>query len=213
MEYEREPDLNFGADADESVAQPDEPTVIDTSTEAALPESIGASPARPDPTAGWPTADFVAGASAANDDESEDDGEPADDDSDAPIQLNDQAHDAPVHGDVRGDVVNISQGGAQRIDANEVHLYQGGAVRVRADEMTVDQGGVVVARADRLTLQTGSMAFAVVANEATVNDGASTFLIVARSVRGDVQPTIDWRSALAFGAGLGIVLSIIRRLR
>ena len=148
------------------------------------------------------------------------------DDSDAPIHLDDTpviadaphiaetpqaAAKMPQH--VRGENVNLGQGGVQSIKASSVTLSQGGAGRVRADEMTVQQGGVGMARAGNLTLQSGSSAFAVVADEATVEEGANTFLVVSRSFSGDVRPTIDWRTGLAFGAGLGLVLSILRRLR
>jgi hypothetical protein len=170
----------------------------------------------------WPTADLVrsdeassdsapdqmaastdiAAAYAAASDEPQDLG----DDSDAPIEF-----DADTT--VRAEAVNLTQGGVQSIDATTVTLSQGGAGQVRADEMTVEQGGVGLARVGNLTLGNGASAFAVVADQATVEEGSSTFLVVSRSFTGDVKPTVDWRVAMAFGAGLGLVLSIFRRRR
>ena len=160
----------------------------------------------------WPAADLPAfghGATTAAP-------EPVDpgDDSDAPIELGDgEQAPAPMADHVHGETVNIKQGGAQTVDATTVTINQGGAGRVNADTMTLDQGGVGIAHTNTLTLGSGATAFAVFAKEATVEEGANALFLVARSFAGDVQPTVDWRSALAFGAGLGLVLSIIRRLR
>ena len=70
-----------------------------------------------------------------------------------------------------------------------------------------------LARVNNLKLGDGASAFAVLADEATVEEGSNAFLVVSRHVNGDVQTTVDWRAALAFGAGLGLVISILRRLR
>jgi hypothetical protein len=101
----------------------------------------------------------------------------------------------------------------QTINARTVTFSQSGAGRVRAEEMNVSQSGVGVARVGNLTLGEGASAFAVVADEATVEAGSNTFLVVARSFSGDAKPTLDWRSAAAFGAALGLVVSILRRIR
>ena len=213
MDYEREPDSDMAGAPTESEIQPN--------GEGQTADSEGQNADRAD--LGVPT--------GATDDASTMEAvaqEPLDvgDDSDAPIHLDDTpviadaphiaetpqaAAKMPQH--VSGENVNLSQGGVQSIKASSVTLSQGGAGRVRADEMTVQQGGVGMARAGNLTLQSGSSAFAVVADEATVEEGANTFLVVSRSFSGDVRPTIDWRTGLAFGAGLGLVLSILRRLR
>jgi hypothetical protein len=138
------------------------------------------------------------------------------DDSDAPIHLDDSALTAASSGldrHVRAENVNLSQGGVQCIEASSVSISQGGAGQVRAESMTVEQGGVGLARTGSLTLQSGASAFAVVADQATVDQGSNAFLVVSRSFSGDTKPTIDWRSAAAFGAGFALVLSIFRRRR
>ncbi len=149
----------------------------------------------------WPAADLVPADFAA-------DGGPTDmgDDSDAPV-LDDAAEaTAPA------DHVNLSSG-VSSISAGTVTLSQGGAGQVHADEMHVSQSGVGLARVNNLTLGDGASAFAVVADQATVEEGSNTFLVVSRSVNGEVRSTVDWRAAMAFGAGLGLVVSILRRLR
>ena len=157
-----------------------------------LDDSFAAAPKPPE----WPAADLI----AAND---------MGDDSDAPV-LTDAT---PVVAAAASDHVELNQGGMQSITATSVTLSQGGAGQVHADEMHVSQSGVGLARVGNLTLGDGASAFAVVADQATVEEGSNAFLVVARSFSGDVRPTIDWRTAMAFGAGLGLVVSILRRLR
>lgn len=161
----------------------------------------------------WPAADLVGTAPAEEtaDKETADPG----DDSDAPIELGDESPTAPgaLPANVHGETVNLKQGGVQTIDATTVTITQGGAGRVNSDTMTLDQSGVALARTKTLTLGSGATAFAIVANQATVEEGANAFILVSRSFEGDVHPTIDWRTALGFGAGLGLVLAILRRLR
>lgn len=140
---------------------------------------------------------------AAADDTADDDSDvTADDDSDAPIELEGE-----------GDHVTISQNGANRVDARTVTVSQGGVGQVRADELSISQGGIGLARVDSLTVEDGGSAFAVMADSASVEQGASVFLLVARSATGDVRPVLDWRTGLAIGAGVGLVLALLRRFR
>lgn len=136
-----------------------------------------------------------------------------------PIEAPTDAAGQTVHleqrgaGDIRADKVTISQGGAGNIKATTVSISQGGAGRVTADQLTVNQGGVGLARTKRLTIEEGGTAFAVMADTATVGEGSSIFMLVARNTTGDVRPALDWRAAAALGAGLGLVLSLLRRAR
>lgn len=140
---------------------------------------------------------------AASDDTADDDSDvTADDDSDAPIELEGEGvTSTAAHrpgDDVRADHVTVSQGGV-----GQVH----------ADELSISQGGIGLARVDSLTVEDGGSAFAVMADSASVEQGASVFLLVARSATGDVRPVLDWRTGLAIGAGVGLVLALLRRFR
>lgn len=133
------------------------------------------------------------------------------DDRDAPVELGDDASvGVPGAGDIRAESVTLTQGGASSIEATTVSISQGGAGRVRAGELTVSQGGVGLARTDNLTVEEGGSAFAVLADTARVEEGASVVLLVARNASGGT--IVDWRAALAFGAGLGLALFVVRRL-
>ncbi len=115
--------------------------------------------------------------------------------------------------DIDATSVSITQGGARDIDATTVTVNQGGVGRIQADEVSVTQGGIGLARAEHLTIQDGGNAFVVVADKATLDPETSVFLLVAGSTTGDVRPVLDWRAALALGAGFAVILSALRRLR
>ena len=115
--------------------------------------------------------------------------------------------------DIDATNVSITQGGARDIDAETVTINQGGAAQVRADDLTINYGGVAIARTGNLTVAEGGSAFAIMADKATLNEESRIFLLVAGSSSGDVRPVLDWRAAAAFGAGLALAISLVRRLR
>ena len=115
--------------------------------------------------------------------------------------------------DIDATTVNITQGGARDIEATNVTINQGGAARVNAEQVTVSQGGVGLVRAESLTLQDGGNAFAVMTDKAHFDAETSVFFLISGSTSGEVKPVLDWRAALAIGAGFALVLSALRRLR
>ncbi|HEY7025040.1 MAG TPA: hypothetical protein VH371_08780 [Candidatus Limnocylindrales bacterium] len=237
MDYEREPDSGLDSESSESeasahtdvspiawaqgTADAQRPDSNDEGlgTDAdVMDDSFASGPNAPE----WPTPDFESTseadaaeatsdaytvATAATKDLGDDSDAPVVDDAVAP------ALSPQMQPHVRAESVNLTQAGAQTIEANTVTLSQGGAAQVRAEQMTVHEGGVALARVSNLKLGSGASAFAVVADEATVEEGSNTFLVVSRTFNGDVRPTVDWRTALAFGAGVGFVLSLFRRRR
>jgi len=119
--------------------------------------------------------------------------------------------EVPDH--VKAERVEITQGGAGSIEATTVTLQQGGVGRVRAQEMSVSMGGVGLATAENLRMGSGSSGLALIGRQATVEEGASVFMLLARNVSGDVRPVLDWRAAAAFGVAAGLVLRLLRRRR
>jgi hypothetical protein len=116
-----------------------------------------------------------------------------------------------MSGAVRADHVDIRQGGANSVEATTVTLTQGGAGRIQADDVSISQGGAGLVQTDSLRLEEGGSAFAVLAGEATISEGASIFMLLSRSVSGSVRPVLDWRAAAAFGAGFGVAIALLRR--
>lgn len=135
---------------------------------------------------------------------------PSDDDSDAPVRLHETGMTAD--GDVHAQNVNITQGGARDISATTVSITQGGASQVHAEQMSLSQGGVAIARTASFTVNQGGSAFAVVSDQATVNEGGNVLVLVAGKVNGDGRPLLDWRSALALAAGLVVAWRLARRI-
>lgn len=146
---------------------------------------------------------------------------PSDDDSDAPVSFEDTRHahqdghlpeGMDASGDVRAENVTLTQGGARDINATTVSITQGGAAQVRAEQMNLSQGGVALAKTDSLTVAEGGSALAVLSDHATVNEGGTVLVLLAGEVSGDARPLLDWRSALALGAGLVIAWRLVRRI-
>lgn len=71
---------------------------------------------------------------------------------------------------VKAPVVNITQGGADHVEANEVNLLQGGINTVQARTMTVKIGGVNQVTTDEFTLKQGGIV-KVQANTVDVTQG------------------------------------------
>ncbi len=146
---------------------------------------------------------------------------PSDDDSDAPVSFDDTTNTnenghlqegMDASGDVRAQNVTLTQGGARDINATTVSITQGGAAQVRAEQMNLSQGGVALAKTEHLTVADGGSAFAVLSDHATVNEGGNVLVLLAGEVSGDARPLLDWRSALALGAGLVVAWRLVRRI-
>jgi hypothetical protein len=146
---------------------------------------------------------------------------PFEDDSDAPVRLDENgASHANGHlpegmtaeGDLHAENVSITQGGARDIKATTVSITQGGASQVHAKQMSVSQGGVAIARTESFTVNQGGSAFAVMSDQATVNEGGNVLVLLAGKVSGDARPLLDWRSALALAAGLVVAWRLVRRI-
>ena len=204
------------ADRPFSVDDSDAP-VIASATEDTLPAPEDSSTTE----SPWPgvgeTADDAAG--AASDEVASDEPAPDPAQTDEAMETANDISDADnveiTNGgarDIDATTVNITQGGARDIEATNVTINQGGAARVNAEQVTVSQGGVGIVRAEQLTLQDGGNAFAVMADKAHFDAETSVFLLISGSTSGEVKPVLDWRAALAIGAGFALVLSALRRV-
>jgi hypothetical protein len=212
-----------GSDAEPGMPEGD--SAAEGSSEELASEALTADENESIPTPPeWPAVDLSASrgdeltSGAADEPVAAEEPDDAGDDSDAPVRVEADACEASeaavaTPGLLQAENVNLSQGGVQSVEASNVTLSQGGAGQVRAETMSVEQSGVGLARVSTLTLGSGASAFAVVADKATVEEGSNAFLVISRSFSGDTKPTIDWRGAMAFGAGLGLVISILRRIR
>ena len=79
--------------------------------------------------------------------------------------------------------------------AGEARVTQGFARSILAREVRIEQGVV------------GTL----IAGRATFERTTGVLLLVAGRVEGPVKAMFDWRGALAFGAGFGLLWGILRR--
>jgi hypothetical protein len=140
----------------------------------------------------------------------------------------------------RPESVTVTQGGIQVATADTVHVRQGGIARADAQDVAVTMGGIAIARADRVSVELGGIG-AGIGRDVRLTQGAANLMIgrdvavgqslvqtvaaanvrferpsivvflLARRVEGSVRTLFDWRSAIAFGAVAGLVMSVLRR--
>ena len=98
------------------------------------------------------------------------------------------------------------------VAANHVSIEMGAATGIVAREVTVHQGIVRGVLAQSAHVEQ-ALVRSVVAN--TMHAGPSTGIVfaVARQIDGEARILLDWRGALAFGAGLGAFVALIRLAR
>ena len=142
----------------------------------------------------------------------------------------------------RPESVTVTQGGIEVATADSVHVRQGGIARANAQDIAVTLGGVALARADRVSVELGAIGAGIAREVRLTQSGANTVLarevtveqsliqtvaaanvrferpsvvvfLLARRVEGSVRTLFDWRSAIAFGAAAGLVMSVLRRRR
>jgi hypothetical protein len=144
---------------------------------------------------------------------------------------------------VKTGAVAVHQAGAESISAEEVTIRQGGALRVQADEVKITQGGIALASAEKIRVTAGrvgafvadrarleqtaisiaaaresaaldqSAAGVVLARAVTVRDSIIGLAVTPRLEATNVRVLMGPRAALAFGAGVGVVLALARLWR
>lgn len=143
-------------------------------------------------------------------------------------------------GITRLESASIREAGAQEVNAVNVDVSRGGIGRARAVDIAVSQGGIGMARGDRVSVEMGAIGAAlggevrvtqgavgsvlardvrieqsavrsVIANNVVFERTTGVLFLLARRVEGDVRVLLDWRGAVAFGAALGVVMSVFRR--
>jgi hypothetical protein len=109
--------------------------------------------------------------------------------------------------------LRLNQTSVGQLTADRVEILQGAVAHAQVNELTLRQGAAALVAA-RSSVHLGqSAALVVVAREAEIGAGSAALLVVAREVRGDVKPIVDWRGALALGAGFGAVVTLLGALR
>lgn len=142
-------------------------------------------------------------------------------------------------GEVEAESVTVAKGGIAAASAEDITVTQGGIGRAEADDIAVRMGAIGFARGERISVELGAIGVAIgsdvsvtqgfartvlarnavvhqggartiVAGNVTLEGKSSTIILVARKVEGDVRTVLDWRGALAVGAGLALAAGLLR---
>jgi hypothetical protein len=125
-------------------------------------------------------------------------------------------------GDVNATTVSMERAGAEQVTAERVVMNNSGARTVQARSAQVDRSGILAVRSDKAVFSNStaiaistdearivrSRVFALKANRATIESGAK-IAIYAGPADENIRPLADVRGAVAFGAGLGVVLLLL----
>lgn len=138
--------------------------------------------------------------------------------------------------------VSLAMSGVVQADAGLLEVKQAAIVRVQSEEATLTQAAVGLLQSENANLN-GAVAVAVVGNNVDVETGisrfmlareaihveqggalvmaaprievtnATTVLLLAREVNGNVRTLMDRRSALVFGLAAGLVMGLMQAAR
>jgi hypothetical protein len=139
--------------------------------------------------------------------------------------------------------VVVKQGGISQAKASKVEVRQGGIGSVEGESVSVIQGGVGMARSKEASLGPGARAALLVADKVSAQQAGAQVMVVkdsvemeqsgavimaaqrvtaknsgvvfllAGTVEGDVQPVMDTKRAITFGAAAGAVLGLFLLLK
>jgi hypothetical protein len=137
--------------------------------------------------------------------------------------LDDLADDlsATLHGK-NVDIHNTSVG---TVEGGRVSMAKSAARVVRASAMNMDDSAAMLIQASSLEMES-SASVAVFSKEATLNDANASFvgassvtvqnatvgLLIAGRVEGNVKAVLTPLGALAFGAGVGIAMTVLKEV-
>jgi len=142
-------------------------------------------------------------------------------------------------GEVEAETVTVTRGGIAAASAEDITVSNGGIGRAEADDIAVRIGGIGFAKGERISVELGAVGVAlgsdvsitqgyartVLARNAVIHTGGARtivagnvslegksriFILLARKVEGDVKTILDWRGALALGAGLAVAAGLLR---
>ena len=99
----------------------------------------------------------------------------------------------------------VEQASLANLTAEHAEVNQGAIAHAQVRDLAVRQGAVALVESSAHVRLEQSAVGAVMGDEVEIGPGSLALVVIAREVHGDVRPAIDWRGALAFGVGLGLV--------
>jgi hypothetical protein len=138
----------------------------------------------------------------------------ADDLSTSTVAKNVDVHNASVD-KIQGGRISMTKSAARRIEASALDMSDSAAVMVRADSLEMHDCATVAVVSKKATLQESNTS--VVVSSSVKAQDSTIGLLVAGRVEGNVKAVLTPLAALAFGAGVGVTMTllqvVIRRVR
>ena len=128
---------------------------------------------------------------------------------------------------IEGGHVEVQQVGALSIDGERVEVTQGASAIVRGAEVNLNQSISLLTTGNNTTVNSSFTPVLLSRDKATVDrsavgimgareikaENASSLLMIASKVEGEVTTLLDWKSALALGAVVGGALGFLSLFR
>ncbi len=128
---------------------------------------------------------------------------------------------------VEGGHVEIQQVGALSIDGERVEVTQGAAGVIHGAEVNLNQSISMLTAGNAATVNSSFSPAVLCKEKATIDrsavgimgareikaENASSILMIANRVEGEVTTLLDWKSALALGAAVGGALGFLSLFR
>ena len=104
----------------------------------------------------------------------------------------------------------MADSAARSVRAQALNMSDSGVGFVRTKSLDMRDAGIGFAASERITVQSGNVGF--LATGRLKAEELCTWLVVAGKVEGNVKTTLSPLSALAMGAGFGLVVMLFRGL-
>jgi hypothetical protein len=129
---------------------------------------------------------------------------------------------------IDAETVNMTNAGAKTIRSSTIDMQNSGSMTVTGDKVSMNQSSAMVVAGQAIDL-TQSAAFSIQSESVTLHDGGRVGILVAGKVQtekelsvllgvvgkvegGSVRVAVSPPAALAFGAGMAVVLTMLRRM-
>ena len=128
---------------------------------------------------------------------------------------------------IEGGHVEVQQVGALSIDGERVEVTQGASAVIRGAEVSINQSISLLTTGSNTVVNSSFSPVVLSRGNATVDrsavgimgareikaENASSLLMIASKVEGEVTTLLDWKSALALGAVIGGALGFLSLFR
>ena len=133
--------------------------------------------------------------------------------------------DFDVVEEVQGEIVEITQGGAGRVQATTVNVTQGGIQTATTENLTISQGGVAMVETTDASITMGgvgilaadnvqlsnSAAAITVADTVKADEKSTIGVLFAGTIEGNPNIAVDGRKTIAAVAAFAGVLMVLRK--